>query len=384
MSTTTKTLTNLAVYGDMEQGWGNDSTYVKSGSKALKLTGTASNAEITSAMPGAIALDPTHTYYVRMSVYTTDSALSGGAGVGMYWPIAEPGMDWKYRFRAIDIGTWVDVSWTATRTSWTAGSYAMRVDFDNNRIAGSCWFDEVMIIDLTAAWGAGSEPSKTWCDINLPFISGTKTVTIEARDDIKSAALKLISLSPNPVTTGSACLVSVSMEEITSRAYTLSHASWSGTGPYTQTLAVADDITPAGDYMIYGDHSMSVTARVAEYNAVLRAEVVQAGRVKVTAIGIKPTVDIPIRIIAGILPTIRTVTIRASSWSGTGPWIAEAGVGSAVQTAACGAISGTTVASAEAVTDCAMHVADVSGATVIIRAMLAKPTTDVTIGVTAL
>lgn len=173
-----KTITNLATYGDMESGWGNDTTHVKSGTKALKLTGTASNAEITSTMPGTIALDPSHTYYFRMSTYTEDSALSGGAGIGMYWPIAEPGMDWKYRFKTADLGKWVTTSWTATRGSWSSGSYAMRVDFDNSMIAGSCWFDEVMIVDLTATWGAGSEPTKAWCDSNLPFVSGTTSVFI--------------------------------------------------------------------------------------------------------------------------------------------------------------------------------------------------------------
>mgnify|MGYP002521635809 FL=1 len=173
-----KTVTNLATYGDMESGWGNDTTHHKSGSKALKLTGTASNAEVTSTMPGTIALDPSHTYYFRMSVYTEDSALSGGAGVGMYWPIAEPGMDWKYKFKSTDLGKWVDVSWTAVRSSWSSGSYAMRVDFDNSKIAGSCWFDEVMIIDLTAIWGSGSEPTKAWCDANLPFVSGTVSLAL--------------------------------------------------------------------------------------------------------------------------------------------------------------------------------------------------------------
>lgn len=173
-----KTVTNLAVYGDMESGWGNDTSHAKSGKKSLKLTGTTSTPEITNAMPGTIALDPSHVYYFRMSTYTEDSALSNGAGVGMYWPIAEPGMDWQYRFKTADLGKWVTTSWTATRSSWSAGSYQMRVDFDNSNIAGSCWFDEVMIVDLTAGWGSGSEPTKEWCDSNLPFFMGTIKLAI--------------------------------------------------------------------------------------------------------------------------------------------------------------------------------------------------------------
>lgn len=173
-----KSITNLATYGDMESSWGNDTTHVKSGKKSLKLTGTASTSEITNAMPGTVPLDPTHKYYFRMSTYTEDSALSNGAGVGMYWPIAEPGMDWQYRFRNADLGKWVTTSWTSKRSSWSAGSYQMRVDFDNSNIAGSCWFDEVMIVDLTAGWGSGSEPTKEWCDSNLPFFMGTIKLAI--------------------------------------------------------------------------------------------------------------------------------------------------------------------------------------------------------------
>ena len=50
----------------------------------------------------------------------------------------------------------------------------------------------------------------------------------------------------------------------------------------------------------------------------------------------------------------------------------------------CGQVSGSDNVSAKAVSDCGMHVSAVSGATVTIRAMLAKPTTAVTIGVAAL
>lgn len=202
--------------------------------------------------------------------------------------------------------------------------------------------------------------------------------------DITGAVITAIRLSPNPATTGQSCLVSVGLKEIVSRQYTLSASAWSGTGPYTQTLAVASDITPTDDLLVYGDHTMSVDARVAEFNAVIRAEVVQAGRVKFTALGIKPTVNLTLCIITGPLPTLKTVTISAGSWSGSGPWTAQVGMGKTVRTAMCGQVSGSDNTSAKAVSDCGMHVSAVSGATVTIRAMLAKPSTAVTIGVAAL
>lgn len=38
------------------------------------------------------------------------------------------------------------------------------------------WIDGVVVIDLTEAFGAGDEPTKEWCDANIPFFEGTKTI----------------------------------------------------------------------------------------------------------------------------------------------------------------------------------------------------------------
>jgi hypothetical protein len=35
------------------------------------------------------------------------------------------------------------------------------------------WFDGIMLIDLTEAFGAGNEPSVSWCDANIPYFIGT-------------------------------------------------------------------------------------------------------------------------------------------------------------------------------------------------------------------
>jgi hypothetical protein len=39
------------------------------------------------------------------------------------------------------------------------------------------WFDGAMLIDLTTEFGAGNEPSKEWCDINIPYFTGTLEFT---------------------------------------------------------------------------------------------------------------------------------------------------------------------------------------------------------------
>lgn len=48
----------------------------------------------------------------------------------------------------------------------TAGAFIQHVGQAN-------FVDSIMVIDLTAAYGSGSEPSQAWCDNNIPFFSGT-------------------------------------------------------------------------------------------------------------------------------------------------------------------------------------------------------------------
>ena len=202
--------------------------------------------------------------------------------------------------------------------------------------------------------------------------------------DITGQVIGAIRLSPNPIDAGGAFLVSVTVKETTSRIYTLSAASWTGTGPFTQTLTVASDITPTGEQVIYGDHAMTIEQRMQEYDGILRASVPQAGRVKVVALGQRPDRDIPLRIVSGAVPTAAETTVRVSSWTGDGPWTATIGAGRVMRTAACGPASGCTASSAQEFAACGIHVCETSGATVTLRAMLAKPSTDIKVGVMGL
>lgn len=58
------------------------------------------------------------------------------------------------------------------RSSFTDGSYPIRFDYNNGSSAGSAYFDGAMLIDLTASFGAGKEPTKEWCDEHIYFTEG--------------------------------------------------------------------------------------------------------------------------------------------------------------------------------------------------------------------
>ena len=67
------------------------------------------------------------------------------------------------------------------RTSFTNGSYPLRVDYDCIGNSGAMWFDGIMLIDLTEAFGLGFEPTKAWCDENIPYFTGEKVISIDYR-----------------------------------------------------------------------------------------------------------------------------------------------------------------------------------------------------------
>ena len=73
-------------------------------------------------------------------------------------------------------GSWNIVSAVNNRSSFTSGSYPLRLDYNNNNATTSVWYDGVMLIDLTASFGAGNEPTKSWCDENIPFFEGTTLI----------------------------------------------------------------------------------------------------------------------------------------------------------------------------------------------------------------
>lgn len=150
------------------------STYAKYATEALKISITADQAEgfIMSNDSNAITLNPNHTYYGRVEVYQE----TAHGGVGVYWPVMEP------PFISQTVGEanqWNMYSAVMKRDTFEAGNWKFRLDLDNNGSnmqASSAWFDGLMMIDLTDTFGVGNEPTKEWCDENIPFFRQTMEI----------------------------------------------------------------------------------------------------------------------------------------------------------------------------------------------------------------
>lgn len=160
-------LTNMIP--SMESAFGASSIeYTKYSPKTLKLTGIINSPEITKTSNTSATLTNGHIYYARYETYQENAV----GGSEFFWPVIG-----GYSFsKTSTANTWNIVSSVFTR-NYTSGTYNYRLDFNNNNNAGNMWFDGTILIDLTTEFGAGNEPSKEWCDVNIPYFTGTLEFT---------------------------------------------------------------------------------------------------------------------------------------------------------------------------------------------------------------
>ena len=146
-----------------------DQTHVKYGSYSLKLHARVDLPEATYELSpknenSIFHLIPSHIYYIRVETYQETKV----GTTDIYWPIAEPSF---LNGQSGPAGQWNLISAVNNRSNFSEGYYPLRLDFNNNSENGDMWLDGLMLIDLTADFGAGNEPDKAWCDANLPYFS---------------------------------------------------------------------------------------------------------------------------------------------------------------------------------------------------------------------
>ena len=97
-----------------------------------------------------------------------------------YWPIDEPLMG-SANVDSSKINQWQKLSWHNIRSKWSDNfTHQFRFDFEGMAANTIAYIDDAMLIDLTAAFGAGNEPTQEWCNTNIEYFSGNKTIQYEA------------------------------------------------------------------------------------------------------------------------------------------------------------------------------------------------------------
>lgn len=176
-------LTNLLPHSSFDNaGWTSganctvsyDSTIKKYGNYSLKVTSNAGS--LTECYFYSNSNPPQvkgHIYYGRCEMYQSSSGIS--SGMQIYWPEAEPSMGTS-SYDSAKAGTWQIQSFRLIRNSWASGLQKFRFDVEQIRSPNYVYVDGAMLIDLTATYGAGNEPTQAWCDANIPYFSGTLVI----------------------------------------------------------------------------------------------------------------------------------------------------------------------------------------------------------------
>ena len=164
-------LTNLITNGSFEKdsGWTGvtyDSTQALYGKRSSKLAADGLSMN-NIAMPNPIV---GHTYYGRHSFKTNGNATPADCRFEWFAGDGE-GLNFVFGWNTGNHPQWYTESAVIPVTSVLGASYYIRNFTVNSGV--EVWCDGLMIVDLTDAFGVGNEPSKEWCDENIPYFEGT-------------------------------------------------------------------------------------------------------------------------------------------------------------------------------------------------------------------
>lgn len=138
-------------------------------SSCLRTWGSKYQNEVYFGTAKGLPYNAGHKYYASMDIY----GYANGQGYDLYWPETPPYPNVSADANGVlernkpDVvaGTWQKASMILYNTSIASGKYRFRFDNDNVEVEGrTIRFTNLMLIDLTAAFGAGNEPDLAWCD----------------------------------------------------------------------------------------------------------------------------------------------------------------------------------------------------------------------------
>ena len=172
-------MTNLVPEGSFETmtkwtTWGTslpDATQAQHGSYSLNLDTSGKFAAVGIPVPIL-----GHKYYAREYIKSSGEInptdcrfeIHGGDGVGLNWIIG-----WNQG----NYPDWTIKSGIVTIDAVNASSYMLRTFVIDS--TATVWLDNIVLVDLTEAFGAGNEPDLAWCDAHIPYIDGTQPVLCE-------------------------------------------------------------------------------------------------------------------------------------------------------------------------------------------------------------
>ena len=166
-----KIIPNLVNYklGD-ETGWSGGwvrTKYTRVDKAARLLSGTTRIPEYTSSHADLAYMTNGHVYYTGLYSLQEEAVTSVTQSLDIYIPVAESSL-MSNSVLPKTTYQWYKHSRISTYTQ-TTGLQTGRVDYNNQNVDGQVWCTDFWIVDLTAYFGSGNEPTKEWCDKYLEY-----------------------------------------------------------------------------------------------------------------------------------------------------------------------------------------------------------------------
>lgn len=148
-----------------------------------------------------------HKYYGRMWYKTAGN--NAPADCRFEWFAGDgAGLNFVFAWNRGDYPDWGMQSSIIHVTAVNGASYVCRTFVVNATVES--WTDGLLIVDLTAAFGAGNEPDQAWCDAHIPFFEGT--MALEAYP-FHALTVDAAVLTPNPASINQPVSVRASVRE---------------------------------------------------------------------------------------------------------------------------------------------------------------------------
>ena len=168
--------------------WSNnptDSSQSKYGNNSLKLGGGDALAQTQIAKPIV-----GHKYYGREWIKTNGKLTADDCRFEINSLSIPPEEPHIFGWNQGSYPDWTMISDVITIDKAEASSYIVRTFTVNGSV--DAWVDGLVIVDLTSVFGDGNEPTKEWCDVNIPWFEGTITINIPSNLDLFDRYLKVI------------------------------------------------------------------------------------------------------------------------------------------------------------------------------------------------
>lgn len=174
---TLKNLVPDSSFEDVANNWNvwltepTDTTQYHTGTRSLKLGGDALAATRTAIVPiyG-------HKYYGREYIKTSGQLDAGDCRFELCGAVNGVEKAYVFGWNRGNYPNWTAISNIVTIDHQAGDGFGVRTFTVGGTV--NAWVDSIVVIDLTATCGAGNEPSKEWCDANIPWFADTLTVDV--------------------------------------------------------------------------------------------------------------------------------------------------------------------------------------------------------------